>query len=139
MSFVRLDGWELRLAGLIEEARMQPYVLGSHDCFKLACKNVEALSGVDLWSAWQGRYHTQRQALRLLAEYGGTFDEAGSKFFKVDACAPSLARRGDVLKYVDAAGAPHLGVCMGSRVAVMAEHGLTYIDRSDCELCWRIG
>lgn len=135
----RLEGWELRLAEVLEAARGQPYALGGHDCFRLACAVVHALTGVDRWPEWAGRYSTKRQALVLLARYGGTFDGAGDKFFGVAGVEPARARRGDILKYVDPDGEAHLGVKNCSMVAVLGEKGLGYVPLEYCTRCWPIG
>lgn len=136
----RLEGWEARLAAVIEEARGEAYVLGRHDCFRVVCRGVQALTGVDLWSAWAGTYRTRAQALRRIAEFGGgSFDDAFSRLFGVAPVAVQLARRGDVVKYLDRGGTPHLGLCNGPTVAVLEETGLAFVELSACESCWRIG
>jgi len=135
----RLPGWEGRLAEVVEVARSEPYALGAHDCFRFACRAVEALTGVDLWSEWAGRYRTRREALRRIHEYGGAgFTEAGTKLFGVAPARVATARRGDVLEYVDPDGEQHLGVCVGGDVAVLAEAGLAFVKLSQCRHVWRI-
>lgn len=135
----RIDGWEGRFWDTIHGAEGKPYVLGEHDCFKLTCDVVKALTGVDLWSPWKGRYSTERQALKLIAQYGGSFNGAFTKLFNTSVVDPSMARRGDVLRFDDDNGTPHLGVCVGSTVCLLAEKGLTRVERADCIACWRIG
>src|SRR6266508_3556525 len=76
----RLPGWEDRLAEAIAAARAKPYVLGEHDCFRLACAVVRALTGEDRWPQWRGRYASKREALRLIAEAGRDFTAAFSAF-----------------------------------------------------------
>lgn len=135
---MRLEGWEGRLAAVIEAARGEPYELGRHDCFRVVCRGVQALTGVDLWSEWAGAYRTRGQALRRIAEYGGTFDGAFSKLFGVESTDMRQARQGDVAKFVEN-GAPHLGLCVGAEVAVLGEKGLLFVPATACERCWRIG
>src|SRR5262245_28821615 len=48
----RLPGWEKRLHAVIAAAGDRAYKLGEHDCFRVACLDVEALTGVDLWAEW---------------------------------------------------------------------------------------
>jgi hypothetical protein len=142
----RQEGWEARLAGVIDWARSRPYVLGEHDCFRFACADVEALTGRDLWSTWGGTYRTRMEALRRLTEVApeGTpvaqaFDAAFSRIFGSTPVPVRQARRGDIVKYVDA-GEPHLGVCVdGKSVAVLGEHGLKFALLRDCVHAWRIG
>lgn len=137
---MRLEGWESRLAAVIEAARHERYELGRHDCFRVVCRGVQALTGIDLWAPWAGTYRTRAQSLRRIAEYGGgSFDAAFSRLFGVEPVDRALARRGDVVKYVDQEGVPHLGLCNGASVAVLAEEGLTFMELSACSSCWRIG
>lgn len=136
----RREGWERRLQDVVQAAQGQPYRLGEHDCFRFACAAVEALTGEDRWAEWAGRYITRHRALRLLHEYGGGgFTEAFNKFFGAEPVVRGLARRGDVLEYVDAAGEQHLGVCIGAEVAVLGEAGLAFVKLSQCRHAWRVG
>lgn len=136
-TLIRLPGWEGRLAAAIEAARKQPYRLGVHDCFRVACAALEALTGVDRWTEFAGQYATRREALRLLGRHGRTVDEAAAWLFGAPASPVTAARRGDICKYVDAE--PHLGVCVGGRVAVLQEAGLAFVPLERCSCCWRIG
>lgn len=139
----RRPGWERRLIAVLAEASTKPYKLGEHDCFRLACRAIEALTGVDFWAEW-GAYSNEREAARLIARAGQTWDGAFSNAFGVVPISPRLARRGDVVKYVGPGGLngrvePHLGVCVGATVAVLAERGLMYVPLAACEHCWRVG
>lgn len=136
---VRLEGWESRLAAAIEWARARPYVLGQHDCFRVACRVLEALTGVDRWPEWAGRYSTKDEALALLAQHGSSFNAAFDWFFGVAHENPRLARRGDIVKCVDETGEAHLGVCVGPEVAVLRESGLAFAPLAAAHCCWRVG
>lgn len=137
----RQPGWEGRLAAAIEAARGQPYRLGEHDCFRFACRVVEALTGVDLWPPFAGRYASQRQALKVIAEWGGTFTEAFTAFFGSAPQRMAWARRGDIAEVLDIEPPhlPHLGVVTGSQIAVLLDTGLAFLPRSRGRHCWRIG
>lgn len=139
MGPARLEGWESRLAEVIEWARHEPYVLGAHDCFRVACRAVEALTGADLWPQWAGRYRTRRQALVLIYRYGGAFTPAASKLFGSEPVGMLLARRGDIAEFVDPNGEQHLGVCNGEFVAVLESYGLLFTPMQTCAHAWRIG
>lgn len=136
---MRLDGWEKRLADIVEAARAHPYQLGQHDCFRLACAVVEALTGVDHWPAWEGKYTTKREALALIAQYGSTFTDAATKLFDVEPIAMNFAHRGDIAEIVDPSGEKHLGVVIGAHVVALGEKGVAFLPRSACRHAWRIG
>ena len=88
---VRIDGWESRLAGVIESAANTPYALGVHDCLRIACAAEAALTGVDRWPQWAGRYATRADCYRLLREYAGRQPSAASRQPPVDSGKQSAA------------------------------------------------
>ena len=135
---MRLEGWEKRLAAVIEAARTEPYVLGQHDCFRVACASVEALTGIDRWPEFAG-YTTKREALAKLAAHGSTFEAAGDWFFGSPSVSVRLARRGDICCVQTVDGEKHLGVCLGRDTAVLAPEGLTFVATLLCRCAWRVG
>jgi hypothetical protein len=140
MSLERLPGWEDRLFATIEAARSRPYRLGEHDCFRLACAVVEALTGANPWEPWAGSYSSKREALRRIAEFhAGGFTAAASRFFGGEPAPIELARRGDICEFVDVDGEQHLGVMLGVHVALLGPEGLSFAPREVCKHCWRIG
>lgn len=139
MAYERREGWESRLSKVIEAARTEHYELGRHDCFRLACQAIEALTGVDRWSEYAGRYHTRREELRLLAEHGSTFEGAFDRVFGAVRVDLKQARRGDIVSLMTVDGKKHLGVCIGSRAAFLAETGLLFVPLSSCFCAWLIG
>lgn len=134
---MRIDGWEARLAGVIEWARDRPYVLGEHDCFRVACAAVQALTGRDLWAEHGGTYRTRREALARLAELGGTFEEAFTRLFGCDPKPAAQARRGDIVQFHDGVES-HLGVCVGDSAAVLREGGMGFVQLKHCLRAWGI-
>lgn len=135
---MRLQGWESRLAGIIEAARVQPYALGEHDCFRVSCRTVEALTGVDRWPGFKG-YHTKRESLVKLAQYGSTFEAAGDWFFGSPSVSVKLARRGDICCVETVDGEKHLGVCLGRETALLAPEGLIFMPTLICKCAWHVG
>lgn len=113
-SLPRLPDWETRFNAVLAAAYGKPYRLGEHDCFRLACANIEALVGVNRWPLFAGRYHTARECLALLCEHGRSFTEAGTWFFGSAPVGWKQARRGDVAEWRDARGAAHLVIVRGA-------------------------
>lgn len=137
----RLEGWEARLNTVIEAARDTPYVLGQHDCLRVACATVQALTGVDHWPGFAG-YTTRREALRVILMHGKDLGDAVTRTLGVDPVEPGFARRGDLVMYADDADDDqHLGVCVGQWVAVLGEQGLQLVSLLDggVQGAWRIG
>lgn len=135
---MRLEGWERRLDAVVEAARERPYALGEHDCFRVACRVLEALTGVDRWPEFSG-YTTRREAMRKLAEYGSTFEASGDWFFGDTSIGVRWARRGDICCIQTEDGEKHLGVCLGAETALLAPDGLTYVPTLTCLCAWRVG
>lgn len=135
----RLDGWEARLDAVIEAARHEPYALGHHDCFRLACGVIQALTGIDRWSEFSGSYRTKREALAAIAAHGATFEAAGDWFFGYTRVDWRHARRGDIVALQTADGEKHLGVCLGWQAAYLAPEGLVFLPVSGALCAWRVG
>jgi hypothetical protein len=134
---MRIEGWESRLHAVLETARAQPYVLGEHDCFRVACAVVEALTGVNRWPAFAG-YTSKREALLKIAHYGSSFEKAGDWFFG-DRIDLKFARRGDIASYAAPDGEKHLGVVMGRQLYVLGELGLLPVPLQAAHVAWRVG
>jgi hypothetical protein len=135
---VRLEGWERRLEAVIEDARQRPYRLGEHDCFRLTCRVLEALTGRDRWPEFSG-YTTRREGLAGLARHGRSFEAAFDWFFGAPSVDVRQARRGDLCCVQTVDGEKHMGVCLGAEVALLAPEGLTYTPTLTCRCAWRVG
>jgi len=134
----RLPGWEARLHAVIEAARATPYVLGTHDCFRLACRVIEALTGVDRWPDFAG-YATKREALTMIARHGSTFERAGDWFFQWGRVDLRQARRGDIVALQTPDGEKHLGICLGRLAAYLSPSGLLFLPTKSGSCAWRVG
>jgi hypothetical protein len=136
----RLPGWEERLGGVFTAATAEPYRLGVHDCLRVACMAVEALTGEDHWPRFARSYATKREALAVIRTRGDSLGEAVSAVLGVPDSDRLLARRGDLVLYRDDAG-EHLGVCGGMQVGVTGPAGLVWVPLIDprCLRAWRIG
>lgn len=134
---MRLEGWEHRLHAIIEDARARPYVLGEHDCFRVACRVIESLTGRDLWPAHYG-YRTKREALAALGGHGSTFEAAFDAVLGLPRIEVKQAGRGDICALADAVGEKHLTVVVDHRVALLAADGLQFIPKSGCHAAWRV-
>lgn len=136
---MRIQGWEARLADVVREARGTAYRLGDHDCFRFACEVVHALTGVDHWTSWAGKYSTEAEALVLIRNHGGSFTGTFSKIFGSAPIPITFAQRGDIAEIQDETGQKHLGVVIGADVAVLMDSGLHFLSRRACTHAWRIG
>lgn len=136
-KLIRHPDWPERLAEVIESARHQPYVLGQHDCVRLACRCIEVMTGVNFWPVFAG-YKTKVQALRVIARIAPSLEGAVTCVLGIQPQPVALSRRGDVLLYQDEEG-HHLGVCAGANMVLLAEQGLIFLPLSKALASWRIG
>lgn len=137
-ALVRLEGWELRLAALVEKFDASGYALGSNDCFRFACETVAALTGRDAWPQFEGKYLSRADAIRLIRSVDRDLKRAVEIVFGVEPVSILAAGRGDLYLFVD--GLPHLGVGLGAQVAVMLPEGLgtVRIDDKRLQAAWRV-
>jgi hypothetical protein len=135
---MRLEGWELRLAALVDKFDRSAYALGSNDCFRFACETVAALTGRDVWPQFEGKYATRADAIRLIRSVDPEIKRAVEIVFGVEPVSILAAGRGDLYLFVD--GLPHLGVGIGAQVAVMLPEGLglARIDDERLQAAWRV-
>ena len=117
-----------------------PYIVGENDCFRMACRVVHALVGVDRWPEFHGRYSNYAESIRLLAEHGRTFQEAFDWFFGAPHAGWAMARRGDVVAFQTPDKEKHLGVCMGSTFALITvDEGLKFPPMRTALCSWKVG
>lgn len=135
---MRREGWEARLWEILAAARERPYELGRHDCFRVACQVIEAMTGVDRWPQFEGRYATAREARRLIARHGRSFEAAFDWFFGAANVPARYAQRGDIVAAADEAGEKHLGVCLGALSVVLGPAGLVNVPTIGCGCAWKI-
>lgn len=122
---------------VIAEAECKPYKLGEHDCLRLACRVVEARSGVDYWPRFAG-YKTKRQSLAVIARIAPTLREAITSTLGTPELPPVFAQRGDLVIYRD--DEEHIGVCVGENVVVLGADGLVRVPITSPMLkaAWRV-
>jgi hypothetical protein len=135
---MRPEGWEHRLAAVIEGARARPYQLGRHDCLLFACDAWEAVTGTPAPVQLRGAYASKREALALIARHGKTLRAAVSAVTGLPELHPFAARRGDLLLWTDASG-EHLGICAGRHGAVLADDGLSFKPLTEFDAAWSVG
>ena len=135
----KLD-WPERLAEVVASAQDAPYVLGQWDCLRFCCTAINSMTGIDYWPMFAG-YKTKRQALVTIARIAPTLGDAVTKVLQTEPRPMLQAQRGDVVLYRDLLAEEHLGLCLGSRVAVLEAGGLLHLPLTDAGLvsCWRVG
>lgn len=138
----RLPGWERRLPETLQAVRGWQYALGERDCMAMVCLFVRAITGVDLWPRWAGRYDCLRGALAHIArEADFQQPHLQHAVSRVLGCAPSPAKqlqRGDIAEWFERDG-PHLGVVVGADAVGFGPEGVYFVPVAQCAHGWRIG
>ncbi len=129
---MRIEGWETRLAELVEARRRVPFAWGSNDCISFAADAVMALTGVDPLAAWRGSYGADAtfDLVTIEREFGRGRQQI------------TAARRGDIVLMPFGAGSQitHGGaVCLGEKSASPGELGLVFNPTRAARLFWPIG
>lgn len=130
---MRVDGWESRLAGYLEQARHQPFAWGENDCALWSARWVRTATGRDFLPDWRGRYSTRLGAVRLMKRrgYDGVEDIADAVLPPVP---PQFARRGDLVLHPQGA----LGICAGRLAYFLGEAGPTALETAACPAAWKV-
>jgi hypothetical protein len=142
----RTEGWEARLARLIERAPNVPFAWGTRDCCLWAADGVEALTARDPAASWRGGYDNEEGALRTLRAVLGA-DVHPSRYIEAMAeriaseigateSTEAFARRGDIalldgplgraLAVIDLNGRYIVGVTQGGVARVPLAAGLRH-------------
>jgi hypothetical protein len=133
---MRLNGWDLRLAEMVEAARALAFAWGSHDCATWAFDVRKALTGEDAAAAWRGKYTTEIGAARMLHRLKcATVEDLAGSILGEPLPAVLLAQRGDIVL----GGAEQaLGVCIGSDALFLQPRGLVPLPLRACLRAWRV-
>jgi len=134
---MRLPDWDKRLAAYIEEVRYIPFERGVHDCFIFAVKCEEEISGVTRFpELYKAKYHNLFGANKAFLKngYRGMFDCIDRRCMEIDV---NMMQRGDWAA-VDSPEGLAIGVCVGSKIAVVGENGLIFLNNTEAKAAWSI-
>ncbi len=144
----RIEGWEGALLRFVEGCRSAPFSWGRFDCCLFAADALRAITGVDAFAPFRGRYRSGGGALRVMrrAGYDDLLGAASAVLggLGLNEVAPLSARRGDIVAIALAdgnAGAREgfshaLGVAMAGDCLVpmhragLARRPLTHVARA---------
>lgn len=93
----------------------------------------------DVLKAFRGKYKNARQAKEILKQRrGGIKDLALELFQEFPQINHHSVKRGDValVKY---GKAKMMGICIGPKIAVLAERGIEFVEFSYIDVAWGIG
>jgi hypothetical protein len=129
----RLDDWEKRLAAYLDGVRDDVDALGPLPCARFAAEAAHAITGVDYYAPYRGRYKTETGAAKVLRRIGGgdlpsTFD------LHFEQKPPAFAQRGDLVFDGEV-----MGVCVGGTALFVHFDQLIEQPRTQWEKAWAVG
>lgn len=137
---IRLEGWEDRLDAAIATGRRASFRFGGdvpHDCLSFPALCISALTGVDLYEPFRGRYADEGGARRLVPDIEAFLDGMAARL-SWPALEARQARKGDLAAV--RLGATFLcAVVYGGLVIPEAPRGLRRFNLLMAEKVWRIG
>ena len=127
----RLPDWERRLADYIEAIDIAS--LGAAPCAQFAADCAQAITGVDFYESYRGRYKTAAGAARVLKRIGGgdlplTFD------LHFEQKPPAFAQRGDIVFNGES-----MGVCIGGVGLFIDGDAFVQLPRNLWVKAWAVG
>lgn len=147
----RIEGWEGALLRAIEARRQARFAWGRFDCCLFAADVLLAITGVDAFARFRGRYRSSGGARRVMKQAGyGDLLEAASDVLGdlgFGEVAPLSARRGDIVAIAlsegnagaDGGFSHALGVAMaGDCLAPMHRIGLARRPLTHVERAWAV-
>lgn len=137
---IRVDGWEHRLDQAIATGRRAAFQFGGdapHDCLSFPALCIAAVTGVDLYEPFRGRYADEGGAKALVPNIEAFLEGMASRHSwpAREACT---AQKGDLAAV--RLGATFLcAVVYGGLVIPEAPRGLRRFNLLMAEKIWRIG
>lgn len=110
---MRPQNWPALLHDTVERARRSPFDWGTNDCVSFTCDWRMAMTGVDVYAPFRGRYDSEVAALRIMSAHGvACMEDAGDFLFGRPMTNVRRCRRGDLV--LAQGDLPALGICLGA-------------------------
>lgn len=134
----RLDGWEARLASVVNERRARPYAYGTNDCWCFARASAEAITG-DALRPDLGAPTTWLAAARVLISNGWeSVEDLMTATLGQPMADPQASRPGDIVSF-EVLGSAHLAVRVGDTALTPGRDRLETVCASKWRSAWRVG
>lgn len=135
---MRLDNWQNNLSELIERRKPEPYHIAKFNCLMWALEGANAVTGIDHYAPFRGKFKTVRGAASVLRKIGQAKTSVEFLERTLGEKKPlAFMRRGDIVAAdVTALGLPSdlelfgpaVGVCYGPNSYFIGELGLVSVE-----------
>lgn len=147
----RKEAWPELLDEVFQRHYTTEFEWGVFDCCIFVCECIHAMTGIDMYADFKGKYTTELEAHQLVSDYVGLEYKSSIKFvseiaeyfcskYKLQVVEKSFAQRGDIA-LIDLEGMVTVGVVMlnGTHVAAPAyKKGLAFVPLKLCKKVWRV-
>lgn len=140
----RSETWVQALYDFVRARKNAPYEWGANDCCSFVCDGILAMTGVDTYSDFRGRYTDEAGAEATLQAVVGSTDKLAAiefltRKFEMEEILPAFAQRGDVvLLGVEGGFALGLVHLDGMSAAAVAGEGLHRVPLTFATRAWRV-
>ncbi len=120
MTLQRKENWEVLLYAEVYAWRSTTFVYGQTDCTAFASACINAMTGIDVWANWQGKYKNSKAAAKEIRRRGDKNLLATLTRYFGAPCPVAFARRGDLVFADLKLDMPQVGICLGVQSISMA-------------------
>lgn len=136
----RLSDWRIRYEQQINEIRSVKFNWGSHDCLSgLVAPITQAITGVDAFVQFRGKYKTAKGALSVMrrAGFSNLAELVGNEFVQAPVAQSQI---GDIAAIVVDDGFGYsLGIVNGDCIFVITPNGIETRDLMVAEMIFKVG
>ena len=127
MTLQRCNNWELRLYERAAEWQEKIFAYGTADCTAFCGDCVHAMTGINPWAEWAGKYKGARSAAKLIRKRGHHSLFHVLQFIFGRSVHIAMAQRGDIVYASLGLDAPQIGICLGEQSVSCSPDGLGLI------------
>ena len=135
MTVLRVDGWETRLAELIESKRNVPFCWETNNCLGFVAEAEIAVQGFTEFPEALKPMTNKFSALRIIKKNADSLDDwIDQKYQRISILS---AQRGDICMIETLEGAA-VGICIGHNATFVGSNGLEFVPMSLTIKAWRL-
>jgi hypothetical protein len=138
-SSIRVSGWDRAVEEVATRHLSIAPEWGVSDCLMATGDAILAVTGIDPFKAFRGRYKTEAGAAKKMRQNGcANVRDVFEIFLGLEPVNRLSARRGDV-GVVTINGEYVAGFVCGSGFAIKQPHGLSFLPVTDIEQAYKVG
>lgn len=133
---MRLPDWQILFAKFLKENANSKFEWGVHDCCLFSANCVLAITGTDYASSFRGTYSNERDAYRLIKQYG-SIEALVTTLTGIKPVNGRYADVGDIVLVLQE-GRELLAVCNGQTMFAPGANSLITLETKDVLKTWKV-